>query len=212
MKYIDISYQMSENMAIYPGNPGFGIGQAQSTSRGDAANVSLISLGSHTGTHIDAPFHFISGGAALDEFALDDMCGRAKVIDATGCSDIEAEMLAGTGIEKGDILLFRTDTSLIWNCDSILDDYVTLTYEAADYLAQKGVKLVGIDYLTIERPRGRRTAGRSVHKSLLGAGVLICEGLKLRDVAPGEYEFFCFPLNIKGLDGCPARCALRTDR
>lgn len=205
---IDISWPLVPGMAIYPGNPDFKTEPVQDIRNGDSANVSRIVMGSHTGTHIDAPSHFIPGGATLDQIPLERMNGRAKVLDATGHGDIGVDLLSGAGLERGDIVLFRTDNSLAWACDSIPDDYVTLTYEAADYIAGAGVKLVGIDYLTIERPKSKRIPGKSVHKTLLGSGILICEGLRLKDVSPGEYEFRCLPLNIIGLDGCPARCVL----
>ena len=204
----DISYMISSDMAVYPGNPFFRMNEIQSIKAGDSANVSEIILGTHTGTHIDAPSHFIDGGMTIDEIPLDRMNGKAKVIDVTGHGDIDKGFLSGCGIEADDILLFKTDTSLRWNCDSILGEYPTLTYEAAEYLAKKKIKMVGIDYLTIERPRGKREDGRSVHKSLLGQGVLICEALNLRDVVPGEYVFYCLPLKLNGADGCPVRAVL----
>ncbi len=208
-RFIDISYQMTPEMAIYPGNPGFTAERSSDIEKGGKANVSCITMGSHTGTHMDAPLHFISGGESIDQLPLDRMNGRAIVADVTGHSEISREMLEKLPIGKGDIVLFRTDNSLSWNCDRILDDHVTLTYDAADYLAEKGIKMAGIDYLTIERPRSRRTPGKSVHLSLLKNGVLIVEGLALKDVNEGVYEFFCMPLAIKGLDGCPVRCALK---
>ncbi|MCR5688353.1 MAG: cyclase family protein [Lachnospiraceae bacterium] len=207
--FYDISYPMSSKMAIYPNNPAFTVKRVSDTDKGDAANVSEIIMGSHTGTHIDAPVHFMPEGESLDAVDLGRMNGRAKVFDVTGYSEIGRDLLESRVIREDDIVLFKTDNSLNWECDSILSDYVTLTYDAADHLAGQGVKLVGIDYLTVERPRSKREPERSVHRSLLGNGILIAEGLKLRDVQEGEYEFFCLPLNIKGLDGCPVRCVLR---
>lgn len=208
MKYIDISYPIDSNIAIYPGNPGFMTERVQDIDRGDSARVSVISMGSHTGTHIDALSHFIAEGATLDEIPLERMNGRAKVIDATGRAEIDVDLLVKIDIEQDDILLFKTDNSVRWSCDSVLEDYVTLTYDAADYLADKNIKMVGIDYMSIERPRSKRTGGRSVHTSLLGNGILICETLKLRDINSGEYSLICMPLNIKGIDGCPVRVVL----
>ena len=212
MTCIDVSYPISPAIAIYPENPSFSFTRTQNIATGDAANVSKIIIGSHTGTHIDAPAHFIPGGATVDQIPLERMNGRAKVLDVTGHGDIGVDLMSDAGLERGDIVLFRTDNSLAWACDSILDDYVTLTYEAADYIAGSGVKLVGIDYLTVERPRSKRIPGKSVHKTLLGNGILICEGLRLKDVMPGEYEFRCLPLNIIGLDGCPVRCVLKAGK
>ena len=210
-RIIDISFPIDEHIAIYPSNPGFEVRRVQDMDNGDGANVSAISMGSHTGTHVDVPSHFIHGGETLDQIPLEKMCGRAKVIDATGIDDITAEFLKKIEICKDDILLFRTDNSNNWSCDRILDDYITLAYDAAEYLVDRGVKLVGIDYLTIERPRSKRIEGKSVHETLLGNGILICEALNIAGVCGGEYEFFCIPLCIKGLDGCPVRCVLRED-
>ena len=180
----------------------------QSIKLGDSANVSEIILGSHTGTHIDAPSHVIEGGMTIDEIPLENMNGKAKVVDVTGYDDIDRDFLSGYDIDADAILLFKTNTSLNWKCDSILEEYPTLTYEAADYLAERKIKMVGIDYLTIERPRRKRMDGKSVHKSLLWNNILICEALNLRDVAAGEYTFYCLPLKICNADGCPVRAAL----
>ena len=205
---IDISYLINENMAIYPNNPAFSLRYVQSISAGDTATVSELFLGTHTGTHIDAPAHFIEGGEAVDEIALERMNGKARVLDLTGYSEIDAFLLGRYVMGSGGIVLIKTNNSLIWNCDRILDDYATLTYDGAEYIAEQGVSLVGIDYLTIERPRNKREDGKSVHKTLLGNGVLICEGLNLKDVQEGEYVFRCLPLNIFGADGCPVRAVL----
>lgn len=205
---MDISYPMMGDMAIYPGNPGDGIRRVQSVEAGDSATVAEVVFGTHTGTHIDVPCHVIDGGEPVDKIALDRMNGRARVIDLTGHADIDASLLEKYSIEEESIVLLKTDNSLIWHCDRILDSYVTLTYDGAGYIADHGVSLVGIDYLTIERPRGRREADRSVHKLLMRRGVLICKGLNLKDVQEGEYTFHCLPLKICGADGCPVRVVL----
>ncbi len=207
--YIDISYPIDCTMAIYPGNPMVYTERVQSIDKGDSANVTLITIGSHTGTHIDAQVHFVQGGETIDQIPLERTMGKARVIDATNRIEIDADYLTTLSIQKDEIILFKTDNSLCWECDRILDDYVTLSYEAADYLADCSIKLVGIDYLSIERPRNKRISGKSVHKSLLEKNILICEALKLKDVCDGEYEFYCMPLNIRGADGCPVRCVLK---
>lgn len=207
--YIDISYPIDNDIAIYPGNPAFDLERVQDIDCGDSVRISMISMGSHTGTHIDAPSHFIENGENLDTIPLERMNGKATVVDATNISDIDVELLQSIDIDRDSILLFKTNNSVVWECDSILNDYVTLTYEAADYLAEKKIKLVGIDYLTVERPRSKRIEGKSVHRSLLGNEILICEALKLKDISAGEYEFICLPLKIRGTDGSPVRCVLR---
>lgn len=207
-EWIDISYPIKPEMVIYPGNPIVEIERVQDIYKGDNATVSRISLGSHTGTHIDAPAHFIRGGATLDQISLDRINGKAKVFDVTGHCDIDIEIVSKLPIGIDDIILFKTDNSVNWNCNRILDDYVTLTYEAAQYLAERSIKLVGVDYLTIERPRNKRISGKSVHEILLGNGVLIAESLNLENTDSGIYSFICLPLNIEGTDGCPARCVV----
>ena len=206
--YIDISYPLSTEMAIYPGNPYFEMKKVQDIEAGDAATVSRLVMGSHTGTHIDAPSHFIKGGKTIDQIPLEQMNGRAKVLDLTGYTDIDAPALRERGIGNGDIVLLKTDNSYSWHCDRILEDYVTLTYDAAELLARIEVKLVGIDYLTVERPRKKREQRKSVHEILLGSDILICEALNLKDVPEGEYGFYCLPLKIEGADGCPVRIVI----
>lgn len=204
----DISFPYHSEMAIYPNNPDFSIRRVQNMEKGDRANVSLISMGSHTGTHIDAPAHFIAGGKTIDQLPLEAMNGLAKVFDTRGNREITKALLSRYEIEAGDIVLFKTDNCRMFQGDITLTDYVTLDYDAADYLADKAVKLVGIDYMTIERPRERRIPGRSVHTILLSHEVLIVETLNLSKLEEGIYQMHCFPLNIIGADGVPVRVAV----
>ncbi len=172
--FIDISYPMRNDMAIYPGNPAFHIEKISDVKNGDSVTISRIALGSHTGTHIDSPAHFLIGGLTVDQIPLERMNGKAKVLDLTGHDDITRELLETQIIEEEDIVLFKTDNSLNWKCDTLLEDYVTLTYEAAEYLAFRKVKAIGIDYLSIERPRNKRNKEKSVHRILLEKKILIC--------------------------------------
>lgn len=206
--YIDISYHINNKMAIYPNNPEVNLEKVSDISAGNKTNVTRICLGSHTGTHIDAPSHFLRDGLTIDQIPLDRLNGKAKVIDATNRNEIDVYFLRSLNIEKDDILLLKTDNSYCWSCDRILDDYVSLSYDAAEYLVQKKIKLVGVDYLSVERPKIKRSIGISVHKILLEKNVLICEGLNLKVAVEGDYDFLCFPLCIDGLDGCPVRAVL----
>lgn len=204
----DISFPYSSTMAIYPNNPNFSIQRVQDLEKGDSANVSLISMGSHTGTHIDAPAHFIAGGKTVDQLELEAMNGTAKVFDVRGNREITKKLLSRYEINEGDIVIFKTDNSETFRGDVVLTDYVTLDYDAAEYLVEKKVKMVGIDYMTIERPKAKRVPGQSIHTILLSQEVLIAETLDLSKVEEGRYLLYCFPLNIIGADGVPVRMAV----
>ena len=208
MEYIDVSFTYYSDMAIYPNNPDFSIQRVQDLEKGDKANVSMISMGTHTGTHIDAPSHFILGGKSIDEIPLEDMNGIAKVLDLRGYDGISKELLTGYDIGRGDIVILKTDNTEVFQGNKVLEDYVTLDYHAAEYLAEKKIKMVCIDYMTIEIPRARRILGKSVHSILLGNGVLIAEALNLAKAEEGIYQLYCFPLNIIGADGVPVRIVL----
>lgn len=213
-RFIDISFPIDEKIAIYPNNPIYEIERVTDVDSGDNATVSRITMGTHTGTHIDAPAHFIQGGKTLDQIPLERMNGEAVVINFCGSvddypTDITCEMLMQYDIHRDDIVILKTHNTDVWKGDRIIDDYVTLTYDAASYLVDIGVKMVGIDYLTIERPRHKREEGKSIHKTLLGNDVLICEGLSLASVLEGRYEFLCLPINVSGVDGLSVRCVMR---
>lgn len=207
--YIDVTFPYYKDMAIYPNNPEFRIKRVLDIKKGCGANVSLISMGSHTGTHIDAPSHSIEGGKAIDQLELEEMNGVAKLLDLREHGEITKQLLEKYDIHQGDIIILKTDNSEIFHCDIVLNNYVTLDYEAAEYLAVKRIKMIGIDYMTIERPREKRVYGKSIHEILLSRGVLIAETMKLDCVEEGEYQFFCFPLNIVGTDGAPVRIVLK---
>ncbi len=208
---IDVSYPYTDFMAVYPNNPKFSIQRVQDLEKGDSVNVSLITIGSHTGTHIDAPSHFISGGKTIDQIPLEDMSGTAKVLDLQGNEEITEKLLSRYDIDSGDIIILKTDNSKTFHGDVILKDYVTLNYEAAEYLASKEARMVCIDYMTIERPRAKRIAGKSIHNILLSKEIPIVEMLDLTHVEEGIYQLYCFPVNIAGADGAPARVVLFKD-
>ncbi len=211
-QWIDISFPYYEGMAIYPGNPPYQRTVAQDVAQGDTATVSQIQMGTHTGTHIDAPLHVFADGKSIDQIPLERMNGRAKLLDLQGLKEISPERLKVEKLCKDDIVLMKTDNIERFQGTQVLSDYVTLTYDAAEYLVEVGIKMVGVDYMTIERPRGKRIDGMSVHRILLGKEIVIAEGLDLRSVAAGEYELFCFPLCINGADGAPAKAVLTAHR
>lgn len=206
--WIDISFPYHEGMAIYPRNPEYVCHKVQDVACGDSATVSRIQMGTHTGTHIDAPSHVFRDGKSIDQIPVERMNGRARLLDLRGMKDITEERLKREGLHVDDIVLLKTDNTERYLGIHVLSDYATLTYEAAAYLAGIGIKMVGIDYMSIERPREKREMGKSVHRALLGAGIVIAEGLDLRGADAGVYEMMCLPLCLRGADGAPARMAL----
>ena len=209
---IDVSLAIGPDLLVWPGNPGVVIEPASRISRGDTSNVSEIRLGSHTGTHIDPPFHFLDGGATADDLPLDVMMGEATVADLTGTAGpIGPDELAGLSLSaEVTRLLLRTDNSALWATDlhAFPDEYVCLSPEGARWVVNQGIRLIGIDFLSIE---ARGAPGHPTHRALLEASVVILEGLDLSRVAPGGYTLVCFPLKIASGDGAPTRAVLLED-
>jgi len=205
MRVIDISVPNGPSQHVYPGDPAPRVEQAKAIRRGDVCNVSLLTMGSHTGTHVDAPYHFIDGGPRLGEVALDRMVGEALVVDLRGRAAVDAAALADAPLRAGDILLCHTDNSERWAAPNFQTDFTYLTLDAARLLVERGVRAVGIDYLSIEQ---FGSSDFPVHHCLLGAGVFVIEGLDLRGAEPGRYTLVCLPLRFPELDGAPARAVL----
>ena len=204
-QWIDVSFPYYEGMAIYPGNPGYQRKVVQDVLRGDSATVSQFTMGTHTGTHIDAPLHAFKNGKSVDQIPLERMNGRARLLDLRGMNEITVERLRTENLCENDIVLLKTDNTERFQGAHVLSDYTTLTYNAAEYLVDIGIKMVGIDYMTIERPRGKRIDGKSIHRTLLGADIVIAEGLNLQSVNEDVYEMICLPMYLQGADGAPAR-------
>jgi arylformamidase len=205
--WIDISVPMYSGMVHWPDNPAVRIERIQDLSRGDAANVSRLELGAHTGTHMDAPRHFLADGAGLDELPLDATIGPARVIPIVHPNAIHPEELEVHSLRAGERVLFRTRNSeRCWKTDRFVEDFVYISAAAAKYLVQRKVRTVGIDYLSVG---GYVHDGVETHQILLGAGVWLIEGLNLAAVKPGAYELICLPLRVVGADGAPARAVLR---
>ncbi len=194
-------------MVHWPGDPAFHIERAQDQEKGDVATVSRIALGVHTGTHMDAPLHFIRNGATIDSMPLDATVGRARVIRIDDPKSIKRDELLPHGILPGERILFKTRNSDgAWNTDQFDEDFVFISRDAAAYLAECGVRCVGVDYLSVG---GFREDGPETHHALLGAGIWIIEGLNLHDIEPGDYELVCLPLKLIGSEGAPARAIVR---
>ncbi len=192
-------------MVVWPGNPAVSLEPVLSLARGDAANVSRLTLGTHTGTHVDAPRHFLPGGADAASLPLEVLVGECEVWDLTGVDSlIEPRHLAGRSLPRR--LLFKTRNSELWRRgEPFRRDFVSVGEAAARMLAEGGVALVGVDYLSVEAFGSREHA---THRTLLAAGVVILEGLNLAEVVPGNYRLACLPLPLAGADGAPARAVL----
>jgi arylformamidase len=174
---------------------------------GDVANVTQLSMDVHSGTHVDAPRHFIDHGATIEELGLDPFVGEALVCDVCPFREITASVLEAAGIADGTKrLLLRTVNSEQPDLFRMPfdQDYAALTLDGAEWLARKNVRLVGIDYLSVQR----YTESPDVHRVLLGAGIAILEGICLADIAPGPYELLCLPMRLVDVEGAPARAVL----
>lgn len=205
--WIDISVPVYTGMVHWPDNPPVVIERMQDMERGDAANVSKLSLGAHTGTHMDAPLHFLPDGAGIDTMPFSATLGIARVIEIHDPVSIKPSELAGHAIQPGERILFKTlNSSRCWQTDSFVEDFVYISADAASYLAGRGVQTVGVDYLSVG---GFRADGAATHRALLEAGIWIIEGLNLAQVRPGSYELICLPLRLLHADGAPARAILR---
>ena len=206
MKIIDISTPISENMLIYPGDPKVSIKKIK-TYQKDGLQVSTIKMGLHTGTHIDAPSHYLPRGKTIDQIPLESLTGEAIVCDLTNANSgdaIRGRDLKKYGIRAGDIVFLKTVNS-DHGKKKFSKKYVYLDEDGADYLAEKKIKAVGIDCLSIEKFDSSNAA---VHKKLLKKGIPIIEGLILRHIAGGRYLTHCAPLRIEGAEASPARCVL----
>jgi arylformamidase len=205
--WVDVSVALHSDMVHWPDNPPVRIERMLDIEHGDAANVSKISMGSHTGTHMDAPLHFVRDGRGLDEMPLDAAMGRARMIEVLDPESRKLSDLRRHEIRGGERILFKTRNSArSWPSRAFLEDFVYVSQEAARYLAAREVLTVGIDYLSVG---GFRKDGVETHRALLEAGIWVIEGLDLSEVEPGEYELICLPLKVERGDGAPARAILR---
>jgi len=205
--WIDVSVPLRNGMVHWPGDPAFHIERFSDQEKGGGATVSRMNLSVHTGTHIDAPLHFIPKARAIDEMPIEATVGPARVIRIQDERTIERPELTGHDIARGERILFRTANSgRCWNSDAFHEDYVFISRDAARYLVECGVRCVGIDYLSVGC---FREDGAETHRILLEAGIWIIEGLNLQDIEPGKYELACLPLRLIGSDGAPARAILK---
>ena len=205
--WIDISLTIHPGMPYWPDNPAVEIEPSQCLAHGDVCNVSKLTIGTHTGTHVDGINHFIKGGMGIDKMPLDATIGRARVIEIKNSKQITVAEIEPHDIREGERILFKTQNSdRALTTDKFLEDFVHISTDAANYLAEKRVRTVGVDYLSVGGYQGNVV---EVHHALLGSGIWAIEGLNFAGVEPGEYELICLPIKLKDGDGGLARAILK---
>jgi arylformamidase len=206
MKLIDVTVPLDASLPNYPGNQPFVLDAVKRIANGDSSNVSAIRMSAHAGTHVDAPRHYFDAGPGVETLALEMLLGRTRVIEVRSRSGIGADELADHDLSEDVRVLIKTHNSRLWGSPEFHPDYVGVTASGAEYLIARGIKVVGVDYLSVE---AYKTPGAPAHHTLLGGGAIVIEGLNLRDVEPGIYDMLCLPLRVVGADGAPARVILR---
>lgn len=210
MEYIDISVAIQPNLPVWTGDPAVKILRASSIAAGDAANVTRLDMGAHTGTHVDAPLHFLDGRRSVEQLDLDVLIGPAWVAAFDSPREVTAADLEDAGIPAGTArLLLKTRNSRLWaeKGATFDEDFVGIAADGARWMVDHGIRLVGIDYLGVER-FDSVPLGAPVHKTLLGEDIILLEGLNLSAVEPGAYHLICLPVKIQGADGSPSRAVL----
>jgi arylformamidase len=202
----DVTVPLSPGLLAYPGDPPFEI-EPTTVVASAPFKLSRMSLATHTGTHVDAPGHFIPGGATVDSLPLEILIGKARVVEILARERVDRSDLEAQDLRDDLRVLLKTRMSGQMLKPAFQEDHVHLSGDAAAYLVQAGLKLVGFDYVSVDR---FGTTEFPAHRALLGAGVVILEGLDLSQVEPGEYDMSCLPLRVAGGDGAPARVILRS--
>lgn len=210
MRIYDVTVPISSKTPTFPGDPSIDFHVTLSIEKGDPANVTLLHFGAHTATHVDAPNHFIEGTSRVDELPLEVLIGAARVIELPDdVLAIDAKHINSESLQGAVRVLFKTRNSQFWGemDKGFRTDFTYITPEAAKKLVNAGVKLVGIDYLSVEKFKSENF---DTHTTLLSNSVVIIEGLDLREIEAGEYELICLPLKVSGGtgDGAPARTVL----
>ncbi|MGE5581824.1 MAG: cyclase family protein [Bacillota bacterium] len=201
----DLTLELSPELLVYPGDPAVEIKELLSIERGDIVNLSAITTCLHAGTHIDAPRHFLAGGATVPELSLEHFIGKAKIFAIEGKDAVEVDDLQKFDIKRNDRVLLKTKNSALLSRPEFTRDYTYLSPEAAIYLADLGIQTLGFDYLTIDKFDGQDFGA---HYALLRKNIAIIEGLNLRGIEPGEYQLIAMPLKVKGGNGSPVRAVL----
>lgn len=209
MKVHDVSLVLRPGMPTWPNEAGPTFTPLRRIAKGDGANVSVVSFSNHTGTHVDPPIHFIEGGGTVDRLPVEALVGPCVLVAYDGDTHISAAWLEGAKIPRDTKrLLFKTKNSAHWPAGDPFDQsFIALDRTGAEWCAEHGLLLVGVDYLSVE-PFGSGKLGHPVHHALLGAGIVVIEGLDLSGVGPGGYELVCGAIKLEGSDGAPARVFL----
>jgi len=202
----DVTVPLTPGMPTYPGDPPFELEAIRSLAE-DRYRLSRLVLSTHAGTHVDAPAHFLDGGATVDQLPLEILLGKARVVELSSRERVERADMEALDLRDDLRVLLKTRMSGQMLRTAYQEDHLYVTVDAAHYLAQAGIKLVGFDYLSIDRAG---SADFPAHHALLGKGVVVVEGLDLSEVEPGEYDMTCLPLRVAGADGAPARVVLRS--
>lgn len=212
MKIFDVTLPVSSGLPVWPGDPEVVLARYGSIANGDGMNISRLACGVHTGTHVDAPLHYIENGSAVEQLPLYVLIGPAVVVDIPEAETITVNCLETAKLPSGvKRVLFKTSNSALWRNPrhEFNPDYVALTHEAAGWLVEKGIWLVGVDYLSVHLFSDHEPL---THQIFLQAGVVIVEGLNLQGISPGLYQLVCLPMKLAGSDGAPARVVLIQDQ
>ena len=203
----DVSVPLRDGMPHWPGDPECKITRVSKMEEGAVCNLTHLSMSAHTGTHMDAPRHFVADGVTMDQMPLEPVIGRCKVIEFDVEDQITAEDLKKVKLAPGQRVLFKTRNSTrSWAMTEFDKNFVSIRADAAQYLVEQKVATVGVDYLSIG---GFEKDGVETHQLMLGAGIWVIEGLNLAETKPGYYDMICLPLKIEGADGAPCRVVLR---
>ena len=207
--WIDISVPVRNGMVHWPGDPAFEsrLEKKIGDENGSPCNLTHLSLSAHTGTHMDAPRHFIAEGDTMETMPLEAVMGPCRVIEIRDSTAITSSELETHKLQKNERILFKTrNSSRSWASDDFDEDFIYISQDGARHITAQGVQTVGVDYLSVG---GFKKDGVETHVELLGGKVWIIEGLNLSEIEPGKYDLACLPLKIIGSDGAPARAALR---
>ena len=207
----DVSVPITNTMPVWPSDPPVKLSPKSHLSRDGSHTVQLtaIAMGSHTGTHLDAPWHFVEGGKKLHEIPLDQLVGPAIVIALENVRAINRGDLERIDLEGCERVLFKTENSRHWRDDRFYEEFVYLEPDGAEWLVEQGVRTVGIDYLSIDQFKSLKHPS---HFVLLRRDVAILEGLNLSRIQPGRYHMVALPLNLHDADGAPTRVILMDDK